>query len=637
MKQIYLPTEEGFFKTVNEYLSSADIETCHLCFSQLKHYLGTAELNPFSIREWINSDDGYEMSDLLSFRKMGAALMIQEYMDFAFHSRGNKVPFFSNHLSLEFYHLACLYTNEKTDISNSGRWYRSTYAAKVLRIFQCHDVNTLADINYQLIYACCNEISTGAKEHIAEMHSALNGLLSILCIHQPKAYGYLLLVQLITCSGDHPDSWLHMDKKLLDTLKEEEVEMPQVIMPLSRLLLVRDEISQQIDNQISVKIRCTFTHVINQLYVFLDFNDFSCYTPHIGEAWLDHFINTAQPYLRRKNQYKRGLDLLNTRYNDLEIDLAKRRGRISIIMLLPEWCREIVNNYLMRKQNEKLDITTVCMIRSSICRFLFYADKNGCRSFMDITPDLLHRFVIDDPHDTPEGKNAYLVRIRHFLEYLEEINLVKTLGLYLALPSVCIRRERKVEILSEEEQQLLNSLLEPECETLSKRGKAILLLGLEMGLRRIDITELRITDISFERQILTIMQEKTQYEIQLAIPTHVMNALYQYIMIERPESIDQHIFLTTNKPYRPLNPSTCAATIGTAIPERNSQSHILRKTHASNALNNGATLDEVIELLGHRDRTTIHKYLSLDEKRMKQCAISLEEYGIKGGRFEWIS
>ena len=46
-------------------------------------------------------------------------------------------------------------------------------------------------------------------------------------------------------------------------------------------------------------------------------------------------------------------------------------------------------------------------------------------------------------------------------------------------------------------------------------------------------------------------------------------------------------------------------------------------------------LELITESLGHRTDTTVHKYLSLDEVRMKACALSLKEAQIsyKGGAF----
>ena len=46
-------------------------------------------------------------------------------------------------------------------------------------------------------------------------------------------------------------------------------------------------------------------------------------------------------------------------------------------------------------------------------------------------------------------------------------------------------------------------------------------------------------------------------------------------------------------------------------------------------------LELISDSLGHSTNGTVHKYLSLDEERMRFCALSLEDTGIsyKGGVF----
>ena len=59
----------------------------------------------------------------------------------------------------------------------------------------------------------------------------------------------------------------------------------------------------------------------------------------------------------------------------------------------------------------------------------------------------------------------------------------------------------------------------------------------------------------------------------------------------------------------------------------------MRRTFATNLLRNQAEIDAVMDALGHRDPTSVMKYLLLDEERSKSCALSLANAGIsmKGG------
>lgn len=58
-----------------------------------------------------------------------------------------------------------------------------------------------------------------------------------------------------------------------------------------------------------------------------------------------------------------------------------------------------------------------------------------------------------------------------------------------------------------------------------------------------------------------------------------------------------------------------------------------RRTFATNLLKNQAGIDTVMDALGHRDPTSVMKYLLLDDERSRRCALPLADAGIlmKGG------
>ena len=85
------------------------------------------------------------------------------------------------------------------------------------------------------------------------------------------------------------------------------------------------------------------------------------------------------------------------------------------------------------------------------------------------------------------------------------------------------------------------------------RDAAIVLLGLRMGIRSVDICNLKIPDISWNRQTISFIQQKTGVFVTLPMPTEVGNSLYRYIMEGRPinQNTDQ-VFLSHMPPYQGL-------------------------------------------------------------------------------------
>ena len=191
--------------------------------------------------------------------------------------------------------------------------------------------------------------------------------------------------------------------------------------------------------------------------------------------------------------------------------------------------------------------------------------------------------------------------------------------------------------LTEEEQGELEGVLGDDATPL--RDKAMLQLGLRMGIRACDVVGLTADGIGWHDATVRLVQAKTGYEVSLPMPADVGNALYRYIVEERPDSGERTVFLRSKAPYVPIGAGAARQSLARALPDRRvpgSGFHSLRKTFASNMLRHGAEPAQVAEALGHRGLDNVRKYLHLDEERMRLCGLSLEEAGLvpEGGVFD---
>lgn len=152
-----------------------------------------------------------------------------------------------------------------------------------------------------------------------------------------------------------------------------------------------------------------------------------------------------------------------------------------------------------------------------------------------------------------------------------------------------------------------------------------------MGVRASDVVALPGGGIGWDGATVRFVQAKTGYEVDLPMPADVANAVYRHVVAERPESREESVFLRREAPPAPLDAGAAQRSLRKALPDRSipgSGFHSLRKTFASNMLRGGAAPAQVAEALGHRGIGNVRKYLSLDEERMRLCAISLEESGL---------
>ncbi|MCM1561812.1 MAG: tyrosine-type recombinase/integrase [Butyrivibrio sp.] len=378
------------------------------------------------------------------------------------------------------------------------------------------------------------------------------------------------------------------------------------------------------------------TRTTNLLFLFLDINGF-LYSPEISFLWFEsvenHFDDTVSLHA-----YRRVLYLIAEQHRNGDADLRTRfRNTHTAFSQLPGWCMEAANDFLHRKHKEGLQDSTLTSYRLAVCRFCTYLCGLGMHSFGELTFSVIKAFNRQDEHRTPAGKNAYNGCIRKFLAYLGEKRLVNNPMLFAALSSIYAPRETIVVILSDDELAQLNEQVNREDSSLTLQKKAMLLLGLKMGLRASDIVSLEIGSIDWKNPSIRFIQKKTGVEVNLPMPAEVGNALYQYITKERRQSPNPVIFLSGDAPFEPLDSTACIRALHSALPDRNvpgSGFHVTRKTYATQLLRNGVGVDMVINALGQRSDDAVDRYLCVDDERMRLCPVSLSECGIGGWTHE---
>lgn len=305
---------------------------------------------------------------------------------------------------------------------------------------------------------------------------------------------------------------------------------------------------------------------------------------------------------------------------------------------LPVWACDSIRSYLTLLEREGWKKSTITMHRSCCIRFCQYLQEEGINDFCEITTDTLQDFNRKDMHTTPEGKAAYNCRIRCFLIYLYEQGMVCNPYLYKALPTISAPRTVIVQTLSPEEMAYIWSVNSDTLSPVELRDYAIVCVGLTMGFRASDIVLLRFDNIDWTRRSICLTQEKTGKNIALPMPVRTGNILFRYLRDGRPESADIHVFIRHKAPFKGLHRCVCAKALKRFLPQANAYSnryHVLRRTFATNLLRGNTKAELIADLLGHSTDSTVHKYLSLDEERMRQCPISLGTVGIslKGGVF----
>ena len=290
---------------------------------------------------------------------------------------------------------------------------------------------------------------------------------------------------------------------------------------------------------------------------------------------------------------------------------------------LGEYYKNLLDGYVSDLRRENLKESTIKVNKTAVISFLLHIqnkDLSDINNLKATDVKSYFQFLSDESY----GKNRrHVYVIKSLLESWYDKGLIVS-ELSYAVPVGFAPTRRIVEILSNEEVNRIYEYRNNAKTAMQYRDSAVLLLGLMMGLRKIDIINLRFSDIDWKKCTISITQQKTYRPLTLPMPAAVGNSIYNYIKNGRPDFKVEYIFLSAVKPYRRANVAICDAAINKVLPERNVSFHILRRTFASSLLKNGSSVDMIKETLGHSSLESVNRYLSVDDEALKSCCLPLE-------------
>jgi site-specific recombinase XerD len=150
-----------------------------------------------------------------------------------------------------------------------------------------------------------------------------------------------------------------------------------------------------------------------------------------------------------------------------------------------------------------------------------------------------------------------------------------------------------------------------------KRDYAVLCLLARLGLRAGEVVAMILDDIDWRAGELTV-RGKGRTRERLPLLVEVGQALAAYLREARPSCASRHLFVTTRAPFHELaGPTTIGNIVRRALqraglnpPQRGA--HLLRHSLATTLLQRGASLQEIGDVLRHRDPATTQIYAKVD-------------------------
>lgn len=266
--------------------------------------------------------------------------------------------------------------------------------------------------------------------------------------------------------------------------------------------------------------------------------------------------------------------------------------------------------------------STLCTYSISIRDFLKYVGDETGR----IDAKCLRQFVLDTSckQGLAATKNC-TTALRMFLRFLIAegkcaVNLADAVPVVAQWKLSSLPRY----LQSEEVERVIAS-----CDLgspIGRRDRAILLLLARLGFRAGDIVQIQLGDIDWKGAWLSVTG-KSRRQTKFPLTQEVGQAIINYLQDGRPQADTTALFVGSRAPFRAFA-SHCAISVIVAKAMRRADvhcpnggaAHVLRHSVATSMLREGASLQDIAVILGHRSITTTQIYAKVDRPTLQQIA-----------------
>ena len=160
------------------------------------------------------------------------------------------------------------------------------------------------------------------------------------------------------------------------------------------------------------------------------------------------------------------------------------------------------------------------------------------------------------------------------------------------------------------------------------RDYAILMLLSVYGMRCSEVCHLRLEDIDWENELIHLERAKKCKSQVFPLSKTVGEAIVRYLTLVRPKLqllTSREVFLTMCAPYRLLSSSAIYLIVSQRLKKLNITikhhgPHALRHACATHLINEGISLKEISDHLGHQNLDTTRIYAKVDLTNLRKVA-----------------
>jgi site-specific recombinase XerD len=220
--------------------------------------------------------------------------------------------------------------------------------------------------------------------------------------------------------------------------------------------------------------------------------------------------------------------------------------------------------------------------------------------------------------------------IRSFLRWLHSAeHIPRDLSSSVIAPSLYALEGIPCAVRAEDVSKVL-SVAQEDFTPKGIRDYAILMLLSKYGVRAGEITNLRLDDVDWRKEIIRIRHSKTGVISYLPLLPDVGEAILRYLQKSRPKTSLREIFIRNRAPYRPFKDGSslyglvrCRIEAAGVITRGRCGPHAFRHARAVSLLRGAVPVKEIGDLLGHRSADSTVVYLKLATEDLRAVAMEI--------------
>ena len=252
----------------------------------------------------------------------------------------------------------------------------------------------------------------------------------------------------------------------------------------------------------------------------------------------------------------------------------------------------------------------------------FIIENNGNLEIENADYKIIRSWIVSMVNSNISNRsiNRKVSSLKSFYKFLIKTDTIKSSPLKAHSP---LKQSKKIQVPFSQEE--INSLLDSDFFTNDYKGvlqKSIIAFFYFTGVRRIELINIKESDISLESSTIKVMGKRSKERIIPILPKLkksikfyreiksklIGNTSFEYLFISKngKQLSEKFVYRTVNEYFKLVSPKIKKAP------------HVLRHSFATHLINEGADINSVKELLGHSSLSATQVYSHTSMERIKE-------------------